>query len=195
MWPTECVFLYEKDNLKIMFKKLLTGVAIAAFLSSCTGSKEPAEMSENERQQQILLLEQTIFDGKNMFNDSAATAVVEAYETYASAFPEDPLAPDYLFKAGEVSMGLGKPLKSMSFFKKVCDLYPNSDKAAYSLFLQAYVLDNHLNDDGRAGELYREFIKKFPDHPMAGDARFSIDHLGKSDEELIREFEKKLSGN
>jgi tetratricopeptide (TPR) repeat protein len=178
-----------------MFKRLLTGVALAAMLYSCSGSKEPAEMTEKERQEKIVLLEQSLFEGANMFNDSAANAVVEAYESYAESYPEDPMTPEYLFKAGEVSMGLGKPLKSMSLFKRVYEKYPEYSKCSESLFLQAYVLDNHLNDDGRAGDLYREFLKKFPDHPLAGDARFSIDHLGKSDEELIREFEKKLSGN
>jgi hypothetical protein len=34
------------------------------------------------------------------------------------------------------------------------------------------------------------FLKKYPKHPYCKDAEMSIKNLGKTDEELIREFEK-----
>ncbi|MBA3901110.1 MAG: tetratricopeptide repeat protein, partial [Bacteroidetes bacterium] len=126
-----------------------------------------------------------------MFNDSAANAVVELYSEYANTYPDDNLSAEYLFKAGEVSLGLNEPEKSLDYFKKVCDNFPDSEKASYSLFLQAYVLDNYINDI-LAGEVYKDFIEKYPDHQMVKDAEFSIQNLGKSDEQLIKEFEAKL---
>jgi tetratricopeptide (TPR) repeat protein len=177
-----------------MLKRTLFTFAIAAFFVSCGEvGDDKKELTPSDRQQSIKQLENFLYTSDiTMFNDSAAKAVVEAYEAYYSLFPEDPLTPDYLFKAGEVSLGLNQPLKSMSFFKKVYDYYPNFEKAPYSLFLQAYVLDNHLNDDNRAGEVYQEFISKFPEHPMVKDAEFSIKNLGKTDEDLIKEFEENL---
>lgn len=177
-------------------KKVIVMVFSAAVLFSCGSKEENTQATPQEWQSKIETMEQSLFNSNDkMFNDSIAAAVIVAYDEYASLFPDDPETPDYLFKAGEVSLGLGKPVKSMSYFKKVYDLYPDFERAAYSLFLQAYVLDNHLNDDQHAGEVYTSFIKKYPDHPMAKDAEFSIQNLGKSDEELIKEFEARLKGD
>jgi tetratricopeptide (TPR) repeat protein len=170
-------------------------IFMAALLFSCgTAGIKPDPDSREGKILKIEDLEQMIFNlnDSKAFNDSAAQAVVRAYEDFANAFPDDELAPEYLFRAGEVALGLDKPLQSVAFFRKVCQLYRNHDKASYSLFLQAYVLDNHLNDDERAEELYREFIEKYPEHPMTKDEEYSIQNIGKSDEDLIREFEEKL---
>lgn len=42
-----------------------------------------------------------------------------------------------------------------------------------------------------ARKLYTEVVEKYPNERIALDAKLCIQHLGKSDEELIREFEKK----
>ena len=157
----------------------------SAILSGCGNNKK------TELTAKIEALEQILFSGSQMFNDSAAQAVVNAYSDFAESFPEDTLSPEYLFKAGEVSLGLNQPSEAMKYYKKVFDQYPNFKRSSYSLFLQAYVLDNYLNDDNQAGEIYKIFIQKYPDHPMVKDAEFSIRNLGKSDEELIKEFEAK----
>jgi tetratricopeptide (TPR) repeat protein len=175
-----------------MFKKVFIAMLFATFLYACGSSEENVEITSEQWQEKIKLMEQSMFNSNDkMFNDSIAVAVIEAYDEFAALFPQDPQTPDFLFKAGEVSLGLGKPLQSMSYFTKVYDKYPTYERASYSLFLQAYVLDNHLHDDVRAGELYTQFMEKFPEHPMAKDAEFSIHNLGKSDEELIKEFEEK----
>ena len=157
----------------------------SAILSAC-GNNKKTELTDK-----IEALEQILFGGTQMFNDSAAQAVVSAYSDFAESFPEDTISPEYLFKAGEVSLGLNQPSEAMKYYKKVCDQYPKFKRSSYSLFLQAYVLDNYLNDDNQAGEIYKMFIQKYPDHPMVKDAEFSIRNLGKSDEELIKEFEAK----
>jgi TolA-binding protein len=181
-----------------MFKKAILVFGAAAVLYSCGNSniQEEKELNADDFKASISTMEQSLFDKNHkMFNDSMAAAVIIAYEKYASLYPEDPLTPDYLFKAGEVSLGLGRAFNSISFFKKVYEKYPDYEKASHCLFLQAYVLDNHLNDDVNAGEIYNLFIQKFPGHPLARDAEFSIQHLGKSDEDLIKEFEEKSKNN
>lgn len=170
-----------------MIKNIFFSISIILVLFSC-GETKNSGLSKEESQLKIKSLEKELFSGSQMFNDSVAIAVVEYYNEYANSYPDDSLSPDYLFRAGEVSLGLNQAVKSIGYFKRVCDQYPEFEKAPYSLFLQAYVLDNHINDK-RAGEVYRDFIEKYPNHPMVKDAEFSIQNLGKSNEELIREFE------
>jgi hypothetical protein len=48
-----------------------------------------------------------------------------------------------------------------------------------------------MNQKGKAKEYYEKVIDNYPDHVFAKEARVAIQHLGKTDEELIEEFEAK----
>ena len=54
---------------------------------------------------------------------------------------------------------------------------------------KAFVLENQINDYDQAKNTYEVFIEEYPDHPMRDDAEYSIKNMGKSPEELIKEFE------
>lgn len=117
------------------------------------------------------------------------------YTDFAQRFPEDSMAPAYLFKAIDrnVKMGWGdRAVKAADLF---LNKYPNDRRAPDALFYKAFVYDNQLNDDVSAGTFYNEFIQKYPKHPFAPSAEASIRNLGKTDEELIREFENGLVGD
>jgi tetratricopeptide (TPR) repeat protein len=175
------------------FKLIFVAAVLAFTLVSCAEKTIDPDSREG-RIQNIEKLEQALFqlEERNTINDSAAKAVLLAYDAFATAFPEDSLSPEFLFKAGEVALGLNKPLQALGFFERTAENYTSHDKGAYSLFLQAYIFDNHLDDDNKAEGIYRAFIEQYPNHPMTKDATFSLDNLGKSDEELIREFEERL---
>jgi hypothetical protein len=56
--------------------------------------------------------------------------------------------------------------------------------------MEAFTYENTLGNIGKANELYNKFLYKYPDHELADDARAAIKFLGKSAEEMVREFEK-----
>ncbi len=58
------------------------------------------------------------------------------------------------------------------------------------MFLKGYVYENDLRDLETAKKIYEEFLVKYPDDEFADDAEISIKNLGKSPEELIKEFEE-----
>ncbi|HET6243086.1 MAG: tetratricopeptide repeat protein [Bacteroidetes bacterium] len=173
-----------------MRKKLFYMLFTSAILMGCGEANKP-ELTKEEKQRNIEELQTKLYSDKQLFNDSVALVVIEAYDQYATDFVDDDLSADYLFKAGEVSLALNQAMRSVEYFKRVCKQYPRHEKASISLFLQAYIYDNHINDDKMAEGFYREFIEKFPKHDMIKDAEFSIGNLGKSDEQLIKEFEAK----
>lgn len=61
------------------------------------------------------------------------------------------------------------------------------------MFLKAFVLENQAQKYDQAKEVYEEFILLYPGHVMADDARYSIENMGKTPEELIEEFERQDS--
>jgi TolA-binding protein len=95
-----------------------------------------------------------------------------------------------LFKAGDFSMGLEKSEQAIMYFDQIIANYPAFEKLPYCLFLKGFIYENQMGNMDQAKEVYLEFLNKYPDHEMAESARFSIKNLGKSPEELIKEFEK-----
>jgi TolA-binding protein len=82
------------------------------------------------------------------------------------------------------------PRKAVQVFDRILSDYPNFEKTPQCLFLKGYVYENNLGDLQTAKEIYEEFIEKYPDDEFADDAEVSIKNLGKTPEELIKEFEE-----
>ena len=59
-------------------------------------------------------------------------------------------------------------------------------------FLKAFIYDNNLKDIKKARTAYSDFIQKYPKHELTDDAMISMDNLGKTPEQIVKEFELKL---
>lgn len=175
--------------------KIFNLFAIIAILGSCSSETKNIEIADSKEslEHQVDSLENLLFsyEAGSLASNQAAAKIVKLYNQLATDFPDDPKAPDYLFKAGEVSMGINMDFDAIGYFQRLERDYPKYNKAPHALFLQAFIWDNKLNDDGKAEFIYKQFLEKYPLHEMAKDAQFSLDNLGKSDEELIKEFEQK----
>jgi tetratricopeptide (TPR) repeat protein len=159
---------------------------LAAGTISCSESaKKEGETIES--------LEAELFDDEAIFTAEGrnkALKLVQMYINYAEKHPEDTVSAHYLFKAADITMNLDNPSKAIDLYNKVIYTYPDFSKAPECLFLVAYIYENHLENYGKAKELYEMFIERYPDNDFADDAAISIRNMGKSPEELIREFER-----
>ena len=179
-----------------MIKKIsLFTILLSITLMACTGSdkkKEAEKITESQYLHQIDSMEKVLYAHPEAgFNKDAAQKTVNVYANMVKDYPLTTLAPEYLFKAGEISSSLNNSMVAIEFFKQAYNTYPDFKKASYCLFLQAFIYENQLHQLGEADQLYREVIKKFPNDKIAQDAQACINNLGKTDEELIKEFEAK----
>lgn len=124
-------------------------------------------------------------------NNVTAGLAIKSYSDFVKLFPEDSLCADFLFKAGEIATATKQYPQSLMYYKNITDKYPNYKNYSASLYLQAFLLDNYLNDDEKAKLIYDEVIAKYPATIYADNAKMAIRNLGKSDEDLIKEFKKK----
>lgn len=120
-----------------------------------------------------------------------AGQALQIYHEYSQTYPTDEITPDYLFKAGEIATAIQQYPQAYSHYKTISEKYPTYKMIQESMFLQASILDNYLNEDDKARVVYEALIKRFPESTYATDAKAAIDNLGKSDEDLIKEFKKK----
>lgn len=170
--------------IKNAYLGLLGAFLITSLLSSCQSEQEKAY---NELTQ----LEKSLFGDRTALNDSIARVYISKSESYVTTYKTDERIPDIKFKQGEILNGLGSYSFAIRKFQDIYLGYPKSPKAPESIFLCAFINDSQLQNYERAEYYYKLFLKNYPNHVFAKDAKISLDNLGKTPEELVREFEKK----
>jgi len=166
-------------------KFVFASVAVMAVLVSCSSPKEKLKS-------EIKSTEDSLFsDETKMVDRTMAGELIDKYVEYADAYPKDAETPEILFKAGDLSMNMNMPRKAIQLFDRIMNNYPEFEKTPQCMFLKGYIYENDLKDLKTAKQIYEDFLKKYPDDEFADDAEISIKNLGKSPEELIREFEEK----
>jgi outer membrane protein assembly factor BamD (BamD/ComL family) len=166
-------------------KLLLTlFISFSILMASCGDSRDESIKKIKELETKLMK------DSTKAKDEVSAYNLQVAYSDFQERFPEDPDAPEYLFKAADLSISLSWGESAIKILDKFLSVYPDHKRAAEALFYKGFVYDNQINDDVKAGEFYRAFLKKYPDNAFAPSVEASIKNLGKSDEELIKEFEK-----
>ncbi|HRY98615.1 MAG TPA: tetratricopeptide repeat protein [Bacteroidales bacterium] len=152
-------------------------------LFSCQDSRQKALDEIEDLRGRVISEESRAFDAQ------AADELTRAFMAFIHEHPRDTLVPGFLFGAGELMMTLGQSEGALTQFERLCRDYPEHGKADEALFMQAFIAENQLGDLGRARMLYGEFLRLYPSSDFADDAEACIRNLGKSPEEIIREFE------
>jgi TolA-binding protein len=100
-----------------------------------------------------------------------------------------------LLRAAALAKAAGKPAKAVELYERVHTEMPGHPKAPMALFMSGFVYENDLGDLQKAKSVYERFLQEYPnDQDFADDAGSALKLLGKSPEEIVREFEKIQSG-
>ena len=139
---------------------------------------------------------------KNMFNDSTfrlneprAKLYIDAVEAAVKAEPALTKAPEYIHHAAETARTLRDIPKAIELYDWIIATYPAHPRAATSLFLKAFTYDNDLKDFDKAGAYYKDYLAKYPNDEFSESAKFLLDNLGKSEEELKKMLEENAKEN
>jgi len=140
--------------------------------------------------------------GLSMFNDSIyrlneemARLYVDASEVAVMSNPNMTKAAEYLHRAAETARTLRNIPKAITIYDWIIEKYPNDKRGATSLFLKAFTFDNDLKDFVNAKKYYEEFLAKYPNNEFTESAKFLLENLGKSEEELKQILEQKSKEN
>ena len=163
-----------KKNLYILLSTLA--------LTSCTNPQQ-------KYRDEISAAEKVLFADSTMIIDKTkAGELMKLYIAYADQFQDDSSSADYLFKAGDIANNMRQPTEAIALFGRV-RRYQTYAKVPVALFLQGFITETELQDYGKAKEYYESFLQKYPNHQLTRDVQASLDNLGKSPEDLIKEFE------
>jgi tetratricopeptide (TPR) repeat protein len=169
--------------------KVVVVFSIGLLIVSCSAPQ--TEMRDAIHQAELKLLTDSTFSP----DAEEAKNLITLYDAYAKKFPADTLSAEYLFKAGEISVGINNPKKGIEYYSRLYEQYPSFSKAPVALFLQGFIYENQLGDLVNAKLIYEKFLELYPNHPIANDVTISLENLGKSPEELIQMFQDKQNAN
>lgn len=168
--------------------KFLRSIAVLIILAGITIQCSHDEKSRIKDLEKKIGSEKFTLDEKGM---QLANELVKEYISYADTHKDSPEAPDYLYSAADLSLNIGKSKEALDLYNQIIYKYPDYVKAPECLFLVGYIYENYFEQYGKAKEIYESFLKKYPNHEFADDAKISIENMGKSPEELIKSFEEK----
>ncbi len=98
---------------------------------------------------------------------------------------------DVLLKAAGLAKTVENPQKSIELYTRIANGLPQHKKAPTALFMIGFVQENDLGDLEKAKATYESFLQKYPNDPdFTDDAQNAIKMLGKSPDEIVKEFEK-----
>lgn len=117
--------------------------------------------------------------------------IINAYQNFAQRFPDDSMAPEYLFRAAGACLNDRRLIQSLELYNFVEHEYPNAYRAPYSLFSRAFIFENYIKDLYQADRLYYLFIKKYPKHEMNNDAVIAREYVGRSIKEMLDDMKTK----
>ncbi len=179
-----------------MYKIVIVLFFSTFLLVSCNNTNNAVDSTKEVSIEHINSLEAELFNA-NMTtpNLEKAKQLADMYVAYADQNPNDSIAPDFLFKGADINMNISSPQTTIALFDNIISLYPGYKNIPTIMFLKGFVYEDQLNDYENARKCYEEFLEKYPDSDFADDALVSLNNLGKSPEELIKEFEKQNNEN
>ncbi|MCC6462724.1 MAG: hypothetical protein IT260_19815 [Saprospiraceae bacterium] len=130
--------------------------------------------------------------GAGATNKTLADAFIQTSEGYAALVQADTNKyVNLVLKAAGLAKTVGNPNKALQLYYYVGEKLPAHPKAPTALFMEAFIFENDLHDLDKAKSMYEEFLKRYPNDPdYADDAQNALKYLGKSAEEIIRQFEQ-----
>jgi len=164
-------------------KKLIFPILALVILASCGNKKKFSDQIDAD---QKVLVEQAKMGNVDSLK---VMKLLADYEKFAAKYPDDTTSANYLFNAADIYGGyLHQPKHSIEIYGKIYTDFPKYDKRPFTLFMQGFIYENELRDIEGAKAKYQQFLKEYPEHPIAKDVQMTLDNLGKTPEQMLQEF-------
>ena len=189
-----------------MNQKLFTWFAIFLFIICVCCSRESNNtplQQKGKSQSSVLQLLQQIDSLNDLgeYNSVIVKDYITNAEMFCNAYPEDPLAAEFLYKAGLMAMTLAKATdsleetelysqKALTIFDNILMIYPDFNGVKNCILNKGVIYDDILHDYENAEIIYSEFIASYPTDTLAINLESYLKYLGKSPEEIIVMFGK-----
>lgn len=166
-------------------KNLTLLACLALFFASCQTDQTP-------KLEQRLATLSTEMGGAAVTDVTKAEEYIKTAESLAQQVQvKDPnRAGDLLLKAAGVAKTIGQFPKAIALYGQVISQMPSHPKVSTAQFMTGFIYANDIGDLGKAKAEYESFLKRYPNDELAESARMELTNLGKSPDDLIKQFEQ-----
>ncbi len=148
--------------------------------------------SKSKKIENINNLKAEVYSEKDGYNAEKADKLIAAYVDFANKYPKDSSSASYLYDGANMCMHINKNDKAIELLDNILNNF-SDHKQPDCIFLKAYIYENNIGDMDKAKKFYEELIEKFPEHKLAKvEAKFSLENLGKSAEEIFNIIQSKM---
>ncbi len=123
-------------------------------------------------------------------NTTASFNFMNLSQLYGNLFKDSNNGGARLLEAAKMAVFFKKYERALSIYQELVVSFKGKEEGAKACFMSAFTLDNHLGKLEEARDGYNQFINDYPEHPLVESARFLLENLGKSEEEIISSFRK-----
>jgi hypothetical protein len=129
---------------------------------------------------------------------SLAREMQTAYSTYLQTFPEDTLVPIFIKKKGDLwAAESPQSQKALSQYQILVEDYPEHPQSPMALMAASFVYEAQGDKIRQAGA-YRMFLKRYPNHPLASDAKNLLNMItqtNQTDLQRVLEWKRKAQAD
>ena len=154
---------------------VLTFISLFVFVSCNTREKELEEISEASiemdsvlRTNPVLSVEQRVM----------AEDLIQEYMEFANKYPEDSLAPQFIFKSAMLFHFIPFYDKELNTLELLAERYPESEYAPQALVTAARVSEENVNNIERSIKYLQQIKDKYPESPYATNIDLQIEYAG-----------------
>jgi hypothetical protein len=149
------------------------------------------QSNQDKLRQQLTELEKSM-GGAAVSDRSKATEFIATAEKLATELqknnPDEYV--DLLLKTAGLAKTIEDPNKAIALYQNIMANMPQHKRASTAMFMTGFIYANDLGQLGKAKETYEAFLQKYPNDELAESAKMELANLGKSPEELIKQFEQ-----
>lgn len=176
--------------MRLLFILLLSALFFIGCQTDGTKSPVAETLDAATLSKKIETSRNQIYNEKNnKFDKEKALEYIGYCQSYSKVAPQDPEVAKYLFQAAETARSVKKYDLALTIYDQIYHDFSSYPKAPQAMFLKAFTLDSELQQYDQAKVIYQQFVEKHPTDEFADDTKFLLENLGKSDEEIIKQFE------
>ena len=152
-------------------------IAIILLVYSCNSDNSDPKA---KRLKTIDSLEQVLKNAQGLPDEKTARKMISMYWDFASHHKDDPMAAEYLLRAGDIAGGINDPYLRADCYRYLTDSFPDFKKIENAWYLLAFTYDADLNNREAAKSYYLKVIEAAKDTNLVADSKArmqSIDSL------------------
>lgn len=143
-------------------------VVIMLFVYACkSGNTDPRA----KRLKTIDSLEQVLKNAQGLPDEKTARKMISLYWDFAANYKTDPMAAEYLLRAGDIAGGINDPYLRADCYRYLTDSFPDFKKIENAWYLLAFTYDADLNNREAAKTYYLKVIESAKDTNLIADSK------------------------